>query len=312
MAVTPERLAELLEIYNAMKVRIEAIDQKYRLDYVDPEIIIHDSLYLEKMKYEPKTEDELNSLAEQYVAAAVLSKQRSLDSTYSTKVKCISRKRSAASKDLADKLKRIDQDYAKALADVERKLTNNGLLFSTTATAYREQAYDNYNQQKTDCNLNYDADIQALDDEERDVDEVYQQSCSQLNEEKQALITKQYQALLTSENKAKLAVEKYNNNVDEKEQRYQVTRAKFIESMRRAERDRVLDMTKLYLQLGDVTYRDRMVREKYAVAQDAFWPLRRDEANVLVDYDTFLMYHLEKYYSTFVDWVNTALLPPNN
>ena len=312
MAVTPERLAELLEIYNAMKVRIEAIDQKYRLDYVDPEIIIPDSLYLEKMKYEPKTEEELNSLAEQYVAAAVLSKQRSLDSTYSTKVKSISRKRSAAGKDLADKLKRIDQDYAKALADVERKLTNNGLLFSTTATAYREQAYDNYNQQKTDCNLNYDADIQALDDEERDLDEVYQQSCSQLNEEKQALITKQYQALLTSENKAKLAVEKYNNNVDEKEQRYQVTRAKFIESMRRAERDRVLDMTKLYLQLGDVTYRDRMVREKYAVAQDAFWPLRRDEANVLVDYDTFLMYHLEKYYSTFVDWVNTALLPPNN
>lgn len=312
MAVSNERFLELLEIYNKLKEHIKAIDDKYSLDYVEPKIELPDSLNLEKMTYTPKTEAELKALAEQYVAATILSKQRTLDSSYSTKVKSISRRRTEAGKELADKLKKIDDGYADSLANLERKLTNNGLLFSTTATTYREQAYADYNKQKENCNLAYAADLQALDAEEKDVDEVYQQSCSQLDEEKGALIAKRYQSLLEAEAKAKAAVDKYNNSVDEKEQRYQYTRAKFIESMRKAERDRVLDMTKLYLQLGEVTYRDRMLKEKYAAAQDAFWPLRRDEATALLEYDSFLAYHLEKYYSTFVNWVNTMLLLPNN
>ena len=308
--ITRERFLELLEMYNEMKVHINAIDAKYSLDYAEPKIELPDSLNLEKMTYTPKSEQELVELAEQQIMATVMSKQRTLDSSYSTKVKAIARKRTEAGKELTSKLKKVDENYGEALANVERKLTNNGLLFSTTATAYREQAYANYNQQKTDCNLNYDADIQALDAEERDLDDVYQQSCGMLEEEKQALKGKKYQELLAAEAKAKTAVEKYNNNVDEKEQRYQITRAKFIESMRRAERDRVLDMTKLYLQLGDVTYRDRMIREKYAAAQDTFWNLRRHEAHALLEYDSFLSFHLGNYYSTFVDWVDTYLLGP--
>ena len=312
MAVTKERFLELLELYAKLKERIWAIDNKYSLDYVEPEITLPDSLNLEKMTYTPKSDDELNELAEQYVAATILSMQRTLDSTYSTKLKSIARKRTEATRKLAAKLKEADEYYADELAKVERKLVNNGLLFSTTATTYREQAYLDYNLRKTNCNDDYAADVSALDNEETDLDEVYQQSCTLLDEEKQALIAKRLQALVDSEAKAKSTVEKYNNGVDEKEQRYQYTRAKFIESMRRNERQRVLDMTKLYLQLGDVTYRDRMLKEKFAAAQDAFWPLRRDEANALIEYDSFLAYHLEIYYSTFVDWVNTALLLPNN
>lgn len=311
-SITQERLRELLEIYAKMKVDIIQIDEKYRLTYKEPEIDIPDSLNLEKMTYTPKSEEELRDLAEQYCAPTILSKQRSLDSSYATKLKSLTRKRSDVMRELTDELKKADEDYAVALEKLRVKLTNNGLLFSTTASGCREAALADYTNQKAECNKNYSQDISAIVDEENDLEAVYNESSSQLEQEKQALIEKRYQALLEAEQKSKVNVDKYNNGIEEKEQRFQMTRAKFIESMRRAERDRVLTMTKLYLQLGEISYRDRMLREKYAKAQDYFWPLRRNEAQALLGYDSFLSVHLESYYSTFVDWVNNALLLPNN
>lgn len=310
--ITKERMQELLEIYAKMKAEILQIDEKYSLTYKEPKLELPDSLNLQKMTYEPKSEQELNELAEQYYAANVLSKQRSLDSAYMTKLKTIARKRAEAARDLTDDLKKADEDYADALEKLQRKLINNGLLFSTTASHYREAAMTDYTNHKNECNRNYDQDLSALNAEENDVEAVYNDACAKLEEERQTLTAKRYQALLEIEQKAKTSVDKYNNSIEEKEQRYQYTRAKFIESMRRAERDRVLTMTKLYLQLGEISYRDRMLREKYATAQDYFYPLRRHEATALLTYDSFLMMHLETYYSSFVDWVNTILLPPNS
>ena len=309
--ITQERMNELMAIYDRLKVRINEIDRKYNLNYTEPKIDLPESLNLQKMTYTPKSESELKSLAEQHVAATVLSKQRSIDSSYSTKLKTLGRKRTELGREQTSKLKTIDSDYTDALINLDRKLTNNGLLFSTTASNYRMAVSSEYSNKKSACNTKYLEDLKAVDLEESDLEAVYNTQCEQLNAEWKALVNKRYQALLESEKKAKEKVEKYNNNVDEKEQRYQFTRSKFIESMRRAERDRVLTMTKLYAQLGDVTYRDRMIREKYAAAQDSFWPLRRHEANALVTFDSFLSYHLEKYYSTFLNWIKTALLLEN-
>ena len=37
-------------------------------------------------------------------------------------------------------------------------------------------------------------------------------------------------------------------------------------------------------------------------------PLRRNEAQTLITVDSFLQSHLGSYYSTFVDWINYALI----
>ena len=310
--ITQERMKELLEIYAKLKKVIIEIDDKYSLVYVEPKIELPDSLNLQKMTYTPKTEDELNELAEQFYASTILSKQRSLDSTFTTKMKNLGRKRTEVMREFTDRLKKIDDDYNDDYEQVQKKLINNGLLFSTTASKYRDATYADYTKKKDACNHSYSLDINALDTEEKDVDSVYNEACAKLEEEKQALTAKRYQALLEIETKAKTSVDKYNNSIEEKEQRYQFTRAKFIETMRRAERDRVLTMTRLYMELGETGYRDRMLREKYATAQDVFWQLNRVEGNALLNYDSFLQVHLEIYYSAFVDWVNTSLLAPNN
>lgn len=310
--ITPERMRELLEIYNEMKRVILQIDDKYSLVYKEPEIDLPESLNLQKMTYTPKTEAELKSLAEQYVASTILAKQRTLDSAHSTKMRALSRKRSQIAVDMADKSKEIDDDYAVALEKLERKIINNGLLFSSSASNARAATTAEYSEKKSQSNASFKADLELISAEEFDVEAVYKESCVKLAEEKAALVGKRYQVLVAAEAKEKTAVDKYNNSIEEKEQRYQYTREKFIETMRNSERKRVLDMTKLYIQLGNLGYRDREAREKYFAAQDAFWPLRRNEAQALLSYDSFLITHLDTYYNTFVDWVNTMLLLPND
>lgn len=310
--ITQERLTQLLEIYAKMKADIILIDEKYSLTYKEPEIDIPDSLNLEKMPYNPKSEEELRSLAEAYCAPTIISKQRSLDSSYMTKSKALVRKRSEALRTATDKYVKSEQEYNQELEKLRVKLTNHGLLYSTTATKSRKRALSDYGKRDMYIREDYNKDLQEIDVEEQDLESVYSDACLKLEEEGKVLEERRYQALCEIELKNKTSIDKYNNSIEEKEQRFQMSRAKFIESMRRSERDRVLDMTKLYLQLGEVSYRDRMLREKYAKAQDYFWPLRRNEAHALLGYDSFLVVHLESYYSAFVDWVNTYLLLPNN
>ena len=300
-------MEELLQIYEQLKVEIFAIDKKYSLTYVEPEIDLPDSLNLQKLTYKPKSEAELRELAEIYATTAMLSKQRSVENSYATKLKNLGRKRTEVARQQTVKLKSIDKDYTEALLKLERKLTNNGLLFSTTANSSRSAAMADYNERKEECNLSYEEEFKALDVEESDIDELYERQCELLNEEKLAQITKRYQFLVDTEEKLKTSIEKYNNSLEEREQRYQYNRAKYIDTARRNERDRVLDMTKLYLQLGDFAFRNRMIKEKYAKAQDSFRSLKRAEATALLKVDSFLYVHLESYYSTFVDWINTTL-----
>ena len=66
---------------------------------------------------------------------------------------------------------------------------------------------------------------------------------------------------------------------------------------------------KLYAQLGETGLRQLVTREKYAVCQDAFFPLRREEAQAILTFDSFLRSHLGVYYDSFVAWINTTLLP---
>ena len=310
--ITQERLLQLLDIYAKMKVDIIKIDEKYSLTYKEPEIDVPDSLNLEKMTYTPKTEEELRDLAQAYCAPTILAKKRTLYISCLTKYKALMRKCDEVSRVNTNKKNQSYQEYQQTLEKLRVKLTNNGLLFSTTATTSRQKALDEMTERDKAIEDDYVKELQAIETEERDMEEVYDDACSKIDDEGKLMEEKRYQALLEIEAKAKSSVDKYNNGIEEKEQRFQMTRSKFIESMRRAERDRVLDMTKLYLQLGEISYRNRMLKEKYLKAQDYFWPLRRNEANALLGYDSFLVVHLESYYSAFVDWVNTALLQPNN
>ena len=201
------------------------------------------------------------------------------------------------------------QKLVSDLKDIRAKLVNNGLIFSTITTKYEGQAQQDYQDKSEQIAAESEGALALIAQQQEDADAIYQESCESLEQEKQARITQSYQKLLEAEETLARNIQKYNTSLDEKEAKYQASRAKAYESARRAAYDRAYNNSKLYLQLGETGYRQMIQKEKYAVCQDTFYPLRREEANAILSYDSFLVAHLGVYYDAFVDWINMTLLP---
>ena len=308
-SITNERLQELVEIYKGLKVRVLLIDEKYSLDFVEPKLDMPDSLNLTKLEYNPRSEAELKALAEQEVAAIVISKQASLDKSYNTKIKSLTNKIAKIELENIQKLKAMGEEYEKDKSAIHNRVVNNGLIFSTVKAKYEADLEAYYKTRISKREQDNKDEIALVKKEQDDAEAVYKEGCESLEQEKLARISQSYQKLLEAEEALKRSIEKYNIGLDEKEAKYQASRAKAYENARRAAYTRAYNNSKLYMEMGETAYRRHIQNEKYAVCKDIFYPLRRAEAQAILSMDSFLIVHLGIYYSAFEDWVNTTLLP---
>ena len=307
--ITDERFLELLELYEKLKVRIIQIDEKYSLDYIEPKLDMPDSLNLTKLEYTPKTEEELMDLAAQQVEAAVLAKEASIYKAYTAKINSLSVQSAKVNMGAEKKLSAAQADQDTEVENIRKRLINNGLLFSTLYAKYESLAKQNYESKVNDINADKNNELELLSTQVTQAETAYQESLASLEQEKAARIAAAYQKLLEAEEALKRSIDKYNSGLDEKEAKYQASRARAYESARNAAYNRAYNNSKLYMQMGETGYRRMVEKEKYTVAQNAFYPLRRNEANTILGLDAFLVTHLGTYYKAFEDWVNTTLLP---
>ena len=306
--ITNERLLELQELYSALKVRVLSIDEKYSLNYVEPKLDLPESLNLQKLEYNPKSHEELMALAEQATAAIIISKQASIDKNYSAKLKNFAIKLTQNNNNAIAALNALLAQHEENCEKINRRAIAHGLVFSTVTTKYLNEENQAYGQRSFDASKEYKQKSDLIEQEQKDAEEIYQQSCAALEEEKQARIAQAYQKLLDAEESLRRNIEKYNNSLEEKEQKYQAYRERTLDNARRAAQNRALSNAKIYAEVGETGYRQIVQREKYAVCQDAFFPLRRDEAQAILTFDSFLRSHLGAYYDSFVQWINTTLL----
>ena len=309
MAISYQRLLELVEIYDGLKKRILLIDEKYSLEFVEPKLDMPESLNLTKLTYKKKSDEELMSLAEQQVEAAIISKQASLDKNHSTKMKSLNIKLKNLQQTLTKRITALQEDRDRELANIHNRLVNNGLIFSTITAKYEGQAQADYKTKMERSTTEANNELALFSQEMNNAEAVYNESCKALEEEKVARITQSYNKLVEDEEKLARSIEKYNTGLDEKEQKYQASRARAYESARRAAYTRAYNNSKLYMEMGETGYRRAIEKEKYVISQDVFYPLLRNEAQAILSMDSFLVSHLGTYYNAFVDWVNTTLLP---
>lgn len=307
--ITRERLLELQELYEALKKRVLSIDEKYSLDYVEPKLDLPDSLNLQKLEYNPKSQEELTALAEQAVAAIIISKQANIEKAYSSKLNSVAIKISKNNDTANATLSGLAVQHDEKLEKIKRKAIEHGLVFSNVTSKYITLENRAYDLLVFNTSKEFHQKGELIKQEQEDAEKIYEQSTAALEEEKQARIAQAYQKLLDAEEASRISIEKYNNSLEEKEQKYQASRERTLENARRAAYSRALNNAKLYVELGESGYRQLIQREKYAVCQDAFFPLRRDEAQAILTFDSFLRTHLGTYYDSFVNWINTTLLP---
>ena len=309
MSISTQRLSELTELYSDIKESFRLVDEKYSLVAAEPQLDMPESLNLKKLAYTPKTQEELNAAAELSTAAAILSKQNSVERSYSAKLKSISQKQAEVLSDADMKANESVEAFNAEKEEIARKLVDNGLVFSTIAVKFNDLASQHHIKRMEKISSRVDHRTKLIESEQADAEQLYTESCEALQREKEARIAEALRRLAEEEEKQRIAVEKYNNSLEEKEQKYQASRARAYESAYRARQNTALQNAKLYAELGETGYRDLIQKEKYSICVKQCAALTREEGNALLGFDGFLRTELGSYYSTFVNWVNTALIP---
>ncbi len=307
MALSSQRLLELQQLYMQLKDRCRLVDDKYSLTTLEPNLDLPPTLNLEKLVYTPKTEAEMTEIAESEVAAAMIAKERNVEQNYSTKLKNISLQKDKLNSRLTEQTLEAQKKLSDEQAEIQRKVVDNGLYFSTVAYRYNELAQKRYGDKLTEIGKSASETRNLLTKQETDAEQLYNLSLASLEEERQARIRVAYQKLSEKEGKLRVSIEKYNNGLEEKEQKYQYSRAKAYESALRAQENKALKNAELYAQLGESEYNRLIEKEKYAICTDVFSPLTRSEGQAILQFDSFLKNNLGSYYSTFAEWVNSVL-----
>lgn len=305
MAISAARMEQLRQEFIPVKNKIDQIDRKYSLNFKEPVMEMPESLDLPKLEYVEKSEAELKEEADNKVKASYIAGMRSLENRYATKLANIEKRRQeAAEKARSDQVKYL-ADFTRETNALRQKLVDNGMLFSSVIDRMTARLRVEYEQNVTESNKTVEQKDLILADERESLDKSYYNEKDQLDKERAAKSVDEYNKLLKSEQNKLISIEKYNAQLDEKEKKYQMARAKALENARQAEYNRSFAAKKLYQQMGATGYEQAKLWEKYNVLTSHFANFtKREEAMTLIEADAYVQTHLQQYYTTLIDWVN--------
>lgn len=305
MAISSARLAQLRAEFEPVKKQIDEIDRKYSLEYSEPLMDMPESLDLERLSFVPKTESELRALAEEKVQASYLEKVRRLNEKMSSDEINIERKLQSVEQSARKEQARLLANYNLTVEKLQQRLIDQGMIFSSVLTTCVEKYRKQYDEDVSNSNQTADAEREAVENQLDALRQKYDVSIQAVEQERAARAQAAYGSLLAAQQNEQRQIDKYNTQLDEKEKKYLLTRAKALEQARQAEYNRAYAARKLYQQMGAVGYENAKLWEKYNVLTKHFSNFtKREEALILVQIDNFVRSHLQDYYSTLVDWIN--------
>jgi len=305
MAISSARLEQLRAEFVPVKNRVDDIDRKYSLDYVEPLLDMPESLNLPRLTYTPKTDEELRAQAAEQTEAWYLSDKIRLENGYNSDITRLNVKIMSIDTREREKQAEYLEEYNAGVEKLRKILNDNGMLFSTAVTKADNELRAEYDNKVSVNAQSAKKDRAEVETERKTVMSNYNSAIENLEKERAAKEQTAYNKLSQYDYAEQVRIQKYNSQLDEKEKKYLVTRAKALEAARQAEYDRTYAARKLYQQMGSVGYEESMLWEKYNVFVKHFANFtKREEALVLIEGDSYVRGHLKQYYSTLVDWVN--------
>ena len=307
MSITNERLTELIEYYSQLKEAIIRVDNKYSVDYVEPQLDFPPTLGLVPLQFTPKTEEELRALAHTQVEPEFVGKRAREKESYDKQYLSIYAQKTTLEKDHQQLLEKLLAEYNTATKKLYYKLVNHGLVYSTINTNATNEQREIYTNNVHSATADYEDELALLNHRVSVLKDIYEYNIEQLDQEQQVKEEKVYLDLVTQQEKQKTAIDKYNQTLAEKEVKYKASCEKSLQYARQAEYERALEASRLYAELGEIGIKQMMLEEKTTVAKVYFTPLTLEEAHTILDMDSFLINNLGSNYSSFVDWVDATL-----
>ena len=304
-----EHAAAILAEYQKLKARFGEIDDKYSLAYIPPKLSFPPSLGLSHLTFEEKTEAELTAQATEQVLPSYTDKLRRLDDAYRTKASDLSQKIAGYSAEKDQKTAEIVNKYDALKQNCAIEIQNRNMWNSCVYNRTISKLSVACSKEKAVVDEKYSRLISAASSRASAALAAYQDGKDTLERERDAKIVVVKQKLTQKQNEQKLAVQKYNASVDEKEAKYQASCERAKNSANEQEYQRGLEAMRLYVTLGESGVEQQKIVEKYQYAKVFFgsdWT--KSDALSVVQSDGFMQSHLGTHYSTLIDWINSALL----
>lgn len=282
--------------YDSLWETLSGIDDKYSTVYKEPTYNQPQSLNLEKLEYEGMTEDEILLAAQNALLEKQLNALAKIESSSQNGMASIQSKIDSLLKDAQGKEKSIAEAAAEAKKKAGNNAVNRGLARSSILTEHLHELDKNKSGLLSEVNSAKDS---ALGE--------YRSQILQLQADKSAALSN-YELVAAADLQAKIdnlmsqvqneidSVTKYNNTVDEKEAKYQVTLEAEMRKAQEAEQKRVNDQIKLRSEYGAEAVERQILEEKLSVASQYFLSLDPATAYSAFKADSSLQAHLKDYY----------------
>lgn len=308
MAISQDRYQQLLAEFAPVKTQVEAVDRKYSLDYNEPLLDMPESLNLPRLSFTPKTEQQLRNEADEQVKARYLERALALDKSYNADVNKTERALLSLEESSRKALAKLAADFNVDAEEIRNKLINAGLLYSSALSRLTEKRRAQYQVDVDNANAAAEAERSVIDKQRQGLDLNYSNSVAGLETERQASAQTAYNSLKNKDEDERIRTEKYNNSLEEKEQKYLYSRARAYEYARQAEYDRAYAARKLRSQIGAAGFEQAILTEKYGILTRYVSALgSKEEALAVVESDSFCKVHLQDYYATLIDYINRNL-----
>lgn len=310
--ISENRKQQLVALYENIKKLVLDIEDKYSPESRIINLDFPPTLGLKKLTYTKHTEAELLSIAQKQIAAKYTEKNRNLNSSYSVSVSSVNYACDVLAANHQKKLAELEAAHSKALTNLEHKLVDNGLWYSTMKTEAVAKENEEYAQNVAKENADKQSKYDAYQEKLSKLTENYNSAKSQLLSQQTIEARSLALTLAEKEKKAARDVEKYNASVDEKEAKYKANCERYTRYAQQAEDERAISILRLYAELGASGLDKRMKEEILSTCRWELGSCTKGEAEYIFSLDSFLETHLGSYYSSLVDWAKNTLFPDRN
>lgn len=302
-----EKLKDALEQEKAVDEKIYGLEKEYQ-DYlesqkeeVDLEKLFPTSLGLEKIEYTPETDESIVERATADNTADKTKDVNSVESKYSAKTSALESKIDDAEKSHAEE----DNDLEELYASLKKSGIQSGVKRGIARGSILPSLIDNLNRDESvsreEAYNNYLDGVQYLNDEIGKLNEEKQIALDELDLKYASALDSQIAKLKEERDETVAKYVKYNNNVDEKEQKYAVQRQKDVdkylaeqEKLQQEKEEQQREYEEKYGYSGEKL---KNYEERYRLAYDFYMSLDADIASDALASSPNMRYYLGNYYS---------------
>lgn len=290
--------------FEQLKQQLNAVDAKYS---TVPQKVVLDlppTLALQPKEYTPPTEQEMQQEAQLKTLADYLSKKYNIELKADNQQIDISRDIDKTTEITNRNMAKLEATRDKKAEDSMDNAIANGIGRSSIAEVGVKKIIMGYDDEISAERESGNMALQQLQEDLTKLSKDTAEALANLDEERDAKTRVHLTSILDSVNRQLDSVLQYNNNINEREVKYQASIAEKQARHEDRELERAASMAKLKATIGVSGVEELIINDKLSTVKDLLSQLPRSEAVALVKKDGYLEAVLGKYYSYILDYAN--------